>query len=242
MLNQPPIFLGGQGGLVGPVRIEYGTVTAAGVVCRKDLSDCGKLVLRQDPSGELVESPHHVSNFYPGVYWYVKRRAINNINYIANLVALRHWYAHVRPLFSKGHGMEQTLYAGVLGKLDVIIAERIKRFKELAQKMPESIERYRRVMKEKKSEKLLRQKKELYERGDSIDALTAKGLEGHGNLSKLEPFLEQLNKHIKEKGPDYVAVIQGLDKTWSGVGTEWLQGIVDDINDEALERMPSFMD
>jgi hypothetical protein len=39
-----------------------------------------------------------------------------------------------------------------------------------------------------------------------------------------------------------VSVIQGLDKTWSGVGTEWLQGIVDDINDEALERIPSFMD
>ncbi|MGD8758529.1 MAG: UDP-N-acetylglucosamine pyrophosphorylase, partial [Deltaproteobacteria bacterium] len=44
MLNQQPIFLGGQGGLVGPVCLEYGTVTAAGVVCRKDLRERGKLM------------------------------------------------------------------------------------------------------------------------------------------------------------------------------------------------------
>ena len=32
MLNQHPIFLGGQGGLVGPCRLEFGTVTAAGSI------------------------------------------------------------------------------------------------------------------------------------------------------------------------------------------------------------------
>jgi bifunctional UDP-N-acetylglucosamine pyrophosphorylase/glucosamine-1-phosphate N-acetyltransferase len=36
MLNQDPIFLGGQGGLVGPCRLAYGTVVAAGTVWRKD--------------------------------------------------------------------------------------------------------------------------------------------------------------------------------------------------------------
>jgi bifunctional UDP-N-acetylglucosamine pyrophosphorylase/glucosamine-1-phosphate N-acetyltransferase len=36
MLNQSPIFLGGQGGLVGPSRLGYGTVIAAGVIYRGD--------------------------------------------------------------------------------------------------------------------------------------------------------------------------------------------------------------
>lgn len=36
MLDHPPIFLGGQGGLVGPVRLGYGTVIAAGTVWRDD--------------------------------------------------------------------------------------------------------------------------------------------------------------------------------------------------------------
>ncbi len=34
MLREPPIFLGGQGGLVGPARIGFGTVIAAGSVWR----------------------------------------------------------------------------------------------------------------------------------------------------------------------------------------------------------------
>ena len=41
MLNQPPIFLGGQGGLVGPVRIGHGTVIAAGTIYRKDCPEGG---------------------------------------------------------------------------------------------------------------------------------------------------------------------------------------------------------
>ncbi|MFZ3104728.1 MAG: UDP-N-acetylglucosamine pyrophosphorylase, partial [Smithella sp.] len=35
MLREPPIFLGGQGGIVGPVQIDYGTVIPAGVICRQ---------------------------------------------------------------------------------------------------------------------------------------------------------------------------------------------------------------
>lgn len=34
MLNQPPIFLGGQGGIVGPLRLGFGNVVAAGCVLR----------------------------------------------------------------------------------------------------------------------------------------------------------------------------------------------------------------
>ena len=45
MVDQPPIFLGGQGGLVGPCRIAYGTVLAAGQICRHDVLKPGHLVL-----------------------------------------------------------------------------------------------------------------------------------------------------------------------------------------------------
>ena len=36
MLNQRPIFLGGQGGLVGPRRLGFGITVAAGTIIRKD--------------------------------------------------------------------------------------------------------------------------------------------------------------------------------------------------------------
>ena len=43
MLREPPIFLGGQGGIVGPVQIDYGTVIPAGIICRQDFKTAGSL-------------------------------------------------------------------------------------------------------------------------------------------------------------------------------------------------------
>jgi len=240
MLNQPPVFLGGQGGLVGPVCLEYGTVTAAGVVCRKDLREGGKLMLAQGPCRQCVEAPRLIADFHPGVYWFMKRRVINNVNYIANLLALRQWYVKVRSLFFGGGFMGELLYVGLLEKLDMAIRERIERFKALSQKMPESAKRYRGIIKEPLNEKLLRQKQELFERWQDVEAIFSGHLENSGDPSIREPFLEELARHIKEKGADYLAVIQGLDMTCSANGTKWLQGIVDAVNKAVLQVMPSF--
>jgi len=240
MLNQAPIFLGGQGGLVGPVRVEYGTVIAAGVVCRTDIPDGGRLVLAQGFDRQSDEGSSKISNFYPGVYWSVKRQVINNIDYIANLVALRQWYVRVRSLFFAGNTMDETLYEGVVDKLDMAIGERTARFKALAEKMPESANRYRAVVKGQVSDKLLTQKQELFERWQDVVAVFSRNSEYLGDPSVREPFLEEVNRQIKEKGARYLEVIQGLDKAWSAKGTEWLQGIVDAINQQALELMPSY--
>ena len=92
MLDQPPIFLGGQGGLVGPCRIAFGTTIAAGSIYRKDELRPGRLLIETVGRGGSVP-------FVTGFYRVVKRTFINNILYIGNLFALRQWYYHVRPLF-----------------------------------------------------------------------------------------------------------------------------------------------
>jgi UDP-N-acetylglucosamine/UDP-N-acetylgalactosamine diphosphorylase len=240
MLNQPPIFLGGQGGLVGPVCLEYGTVIAAGVVCRKDLRESNKLMLAQGPCRQCVEAPRLIADFHPGVYWFMKGRVTNNVGYIANLLALRQWYVKVRSLFFGADPMSELLYRGLLDKLDMAIRERIERFKALSQKMPESAKRYAEIIKEPLNEKLLTQKQELFERWQDVEAVFSAHLEDSGDPSIWEPFLEELTRQFKEKGADYVAVIQGLDRTWSAHGTKWLQGIVDAVNGAALQVMPSF--
>ncbi|MCK4390019.1 MAG: protein GlmU [Desulfobacterales bacterium] len=240
MLNQAPIFLGGQGGMAGPLRLGYGTVIAAGVVCRRDVLDDHQLVLAQGLRSNAVEEADLVSDFNPGIYWHVTARVINNINYIANVVALKHWYVSVRSRFMRGDHMGEMLYEGVLDKLDIALNERIKGLKALSGKMPESAKRYQSVMKDEVSEKLLRQKQELFERWQEVEAVFANSRENRGDPSCREPFLEQIEKAIREKGPDYVRVIQGLDATWSAEGTRWLQGIVDGINRQVLDLMPSF--
>ena len=71
MLDQAPIFLGGQGGLVGPCRIGYGNVIAAGSIYRKDAVGSDRL---------LIANPGHGGSipFRPGVHINVKRILVNN--------------------------------------------------------------------------------------------------------------------------------------------------------------------
>ena len=95
-------------------------------------------------------------------------------------------------------------------------------------------------MKGEASEILLNQKKALYEQWPALEGMFAHNLDDSGDPSSREPFLEELDKRISENRTDYIATIQGLDKTCSEMGTAWLQGIVDRINGAGLEVMPSF--
>ena len=55
MLNQSPIFLGGQGGIVGPSRIGYNTVIAAGVIYRGDCPQGNKLLMGKEPQNGDID-------------------------------------------------------------------------------------------------------------------------------------------------------------------------------------------
>jgi bifunctional UDP-N-acetylglucosamine pyrophosphorylase/glucosamine-1-phosphate N-acetyltransferase len=233
MLNQKPIFLGGQGGLVGPSRLGYGTVIAAGVIYRGDYPEGGKL---------LVDGRTKKTNsvFYPGIYWNIERRIRNNINYIANLIALRRWYLNVRIQFFQENFMSQKLYAGALEKLDMAIDERINRLKALTYKTPKSGEHYEKILKGQDSKVLVNQKKELFDNWQEIEDALFLFRKKLGGISERNAFLEKVARDRDKKGDDYIKVIQGLDKEWHAKGTSWLQGTVDKINKEILEKIPSF--
>ncbi|MDM8524548.1 protein GlmU [Desulfococcaceae bacterium HSG8] len=124
MLNQPPIFLGGQGGLVGPCRLAYGTVIAAGSICRKDELRPGRLIFEGGRSGNIP--------FSAGGYLNIHRILENNVIYIANLNALMQWYQHIRSQFISDD-FPETLLDALKEKLNMGIKERIGRLKKLCQ-------------------------------------------------------------------------------------------------------------
>ncbi|MBF0378503.1 MAG: protein GlmU [Desulfamplus sp.] len=95
MIKSHPIFLGGQGGVVGPCRMPFGSVTAAGTIWRKDILEPDKLMF----GGGIRES---VLDRKIGIYSNVKRIFKNNILYIAGLISLMSWYVHIRPIFVGG--------------------------------------------------------------------------------------------------------------------------------------------
>jgi bifunctional UDP-N-acetylglucosamine pyrophosphorylase/glucosamine-1-phosphate N-acetyltransferase len=232
MLNQSPIFLGGQGGLVGPCRLEFGTVIAAGSIFRKDELRPERLLFGgMGKSGNIP--------FMPGKYDNIKRITVNNIIYIANLIALEHWYRHVRSQFVSDD-FPEPLFDGLKEKIDMAIAERIHRFKALSQKMSNSVRDYQYPAKENSSPLILQQKNELHKRWAALEENFNFRRNTEDKRKLRDIFLEKIDSAIKTSGKDYLSVIKGLSIEDKNTGTRWLQGIVDAITTEAFNIMPSF--
>ena len=230
MLNQPPIFLGGQGGMVGPSQIGYNTVIAAGVIYRGDFPQGHKILMGKEPQREDID-------FYPGLYRSVKRRVINCIEYISNIIALKQWYLIVRSKFFQGSDMEKLLYEGALEKLEIIFNERIKRFKQLASKMEKSIELYKSIKGIEVSNDLINQKRELFENIQEIEKGFNECLSYSGDEEMKDEFLNNIDRTNK----DFIDEIQNLSEEIKKVGTSWLLSIVENTKNIILNYLPSFI-
>jgi len=234
MLNQNPIFLGGQGGMIGPCRLGFGAVVAAGTIFRSDCPEGGKLIF-----GGPRKSGRR--DFHPDIYHSIQRRMVKNIIYIGNLCALRQWYLHVRSLFFRGDPLSQALFHGVVNKLDLALAERIKRLGSVAAKMPGSIEGHRELTGEKGSlEGVPAQQQEFHDTWPNIEQVLQSAREEAGDGARRDSFLEQLGRGGEKSGDTYVAAIQRLDPASSEMGSDWLQGIVEKITRNVLDLLPSF--
>jgi UDP-N-acetylglucosamine/UDP-N-acetylgalactosamine diphosphorylase len=234
MLNQKPIFLGGQGGLVGPCRLEFGTITAAGTICRKDQLQSGYLVF--EAKGKSRNIPF-TFGMYPGI----KRIVFNNIVYIANLLALKQWYDHVRSQFISNDFPEFLLDA-LKEKLAMAVDERIARLKTLSRKMPTSVKIYQQITKESASSRILKQKKEFYNKWTEIEDHFMSLMNKDVNEKLRDMFLETIRLGIINNGYDYISVIKELKSEDRNNGTRWLQSIVDHIVECVLKIVPSFND
>jgi bifunctional UDP-N-acetylglucosamine pyrophosphorylase / glucosamine-1-phosphate N-acetyltransferase len=231
MINQKPIFLGGQGGIVGPLTIEYGTIVAAGTIVRKDVEKENTMLLG---SPTIARSMRFHSNLYSNLSRIIKL----NINYIASLIALRSWYINIRSIFIKDN-LENELHKGAVQKLDSSINERLKQLKKIAGKMPESIE-VQKSISDNPSEKMIIRKQEYAGKWPEIEEFLNGCLEENDSIQDKEDFIKIINNGISQRGNDYITVVKGLGTEESQKGTDWLQGIVDTINSRVWEFLPSF--
>jgi bifunctional UDP-N-acetylglucosamine pyrophosphorylase/glucosamine-1-phosphate N-acetyltransferase len=232
MLNQSPIFLGGQGGLVGPCRLEFGTITAAGTICRKDQLQPGQLVF--ETIGKSGNIPFTIG-MYPGI----KRIVTNNIVFIANLIALEQWYRQIRSQLISSD-FPEPLFAALTEKLSMGLDERIGRLKALSQKMPDAVDAYKSYAKTDRLTLILQQKHEFHEKWVELDEFFASQKAIHVKESIKDAFLDKIQQSISANGKDYIAVIQNLKAEDKELGTQWLQGIVDYIVAGAFSMMPAF--
>lgn len=134
MLREHPIFLGGQGGLVGPVRVEYGSVLPAGAIRRKDALEPDQLLPVTRPGGRGAK-PYDMRT-----YASIDRVVRNNMIYIGNIHALLAWYRFARRLTMVGDDFQRACYKGGVRVLELVLAERVKRLAQFAEKVTESVE------------------------------------------------------------------------------------------------------
>lgn len=207
LLNQPPVFLGGQGGLVGPARIAFGTVVPAGQILRKDVLDPSHLVLEDAPPPGRMPFDHQV-------YGKIDRLIRNNLAYIGNLKALKAWYRVARAPFMETDAWSRSAFEGAVATLDLILRERVKRLGEVAARMPASIARL----------------------GGSTHAGASEAARQQQHFAQAWPAMEHgLRDDAAAPNPPqlpppqtpYLNWVASLDATTQAAVTAWLGGIVE---------------
>lgn len=215
MLNQPAIFLGGQGGTVGPVRLGFGTVIAAGSVVRHDMTEDNKLVIAKVHPGKVMDVRHHA-------YVNLGRIMGNNVIYLANLAALEQWYTHVRRLFFSRQEFGSLMYAGAFDKLALAKKERISRLTSLAGKIPAHHAAQR----------------EVSENMESVCGLFSADLPD-SILRGRDSFLAAFEEAGARDAAGYIDAIRALPPATARPGVVWLQQIIDSLCGRASSLLAS---
>ena len=214
MLNQRPVFLGGQGGLVGPAEIGFGCITAAGSVVRKSENRTDRLILGGGFKNASLPRK-------PGVYTNPGHIFTRNIAYIAGLIALDAWYQHVRSLFICDF-YSKELIRGAKENLSSCIDERIKRLLAFGEKLKVSRDLLTAGSKGQGSAAV-----KSHDRVIAVLERAGEIIETHRTSDPVTEeaaiFINTVKSAISGNG--YVSVIQALDQKTIDTGCDWLESI-----------------
>ena len=217
-LDQPPIFLGGQGGLVGPARIAYGVVLPAGTICRQDALEENTLFVPRPPTGGSCK-------YIVGAYKDIRRILHNNLIYIGNLWALRQWYRLIRARTMSDDPFHEECRLGAIKRIESGIDERVNRLKELAGKMQFSQECARSGESAALSPEIEERQRALAEHWPKMEESLLKGVDDTVGAAAREAFLNEWEKIPTIGG--HIEAVRFLSREARETGVKWLQAIVD---------------
>jgi len=213
LLNQPPIFLGGQGGMVGPSSIAFGTVLPAGQIWRGDHSKPGQIVLQK--SGSCNAALPFIAGRYKGIGRIVR----SNLRYIGNLAAMDLWYHVVRRSFMQGDPSRQRCFNGARQRLQEMFAERLRRMEELAGNIEKSLA----LPGENPFRDEHREFLKGWEGGRERLTELFSGVERSAVPGRVPPALAALSA---AGAGDYIAAVQGLAPESAEAFADWLDSCV----------------
>ena len=210
MLRERPIFLGGQGGAVGPVRTAYGAVVGAGSILRSDV--------RIENSLTVVGGMQSIAQpFAPDEYRNLNSLVAKNLDYLANLDALEEWYRHARRPFFAAQPLGEFVYEGAVEMLARARAERLTRLRKLAARLP----------------RLNEAQRTLVARLEEVA-----GVFGTPSPAP-DPELVRTLTAEADRGVPYLDAIRALPPEQVAAGVRWLSEVVDTQYARAVAPLPA---
>lgn len=221
MLDRPPIFLGGQGGLVGPARLAFGTVVAAGVTCRQDILEENRLFAGRAGAGGGTRA------YSNGVYAGIERLVANNLHYIGNIRALQAWYHLVRKPLMTGLPFQEACHAGATARLARIFEERVTRLGEVAARMDGVLTQAEAGKRPRLGAAVARSYEGLVDLWPAIETRLRAGIPDAIGEREREAFLAEW-RGIPSLTP-YPEAVAALSRTGREAGSAWLQAVVNEV-------------
>lgn len=221
LLRSKPVFVGGNCGIVGPVEIGFGAVTAAGSVIRRDV---GENVLVATGSKNV-----QIRGFDRRIYGSLTSRFLLTAKLIGTFRALDCWYTQVR--LPSASAAERPLYEAARKQIELQVAERIKRLGNIIAKLPESIS-LSLASSSTEDSPAIRQHRVLIECWPAVrDALSSPVTPPAAPVDFISAFGEARNK-----GMGHIQAIQNTDAGLSETA-QWLEDIVDVVIERARESL-----
>ena len=212
LLRSAPVFVGGNCGLVGPVEIGLGSVTAAGSVIRRDVGEDMVVV--------TGGKNRNIPNFDRRIYGKLVPQFLLTAKLIGTLRALEAWYATVRlPHATSG---ELPFHTAARTQIELQTGERIKRLDRIVTKLPQSI-----ALASKRTASgggaRIDQHRKLIDRWPAAKSALNSPIEHKGP----PPALLEEYSSARAAGQCHVSAIQNLPSTEEA--TQWLEGMVEEV-------------
>jgi bifunctional UDP-N-acetylglucosamine pyrophosphorylase/glucosamine-1-phosphate N-acetyltransferase len=222
MLDQPPIFLGGLAGVVGPSRVGFGSVLAAGTVYRADY-DAGVLVL-----GERKRDGS--TAFRPRALGAIGAKVTKNVLYLAELSALWAWYRHARPRLAGADALAQAVIASGLRMVEANVDERLKQLDRFRDLVKDCIPAGASAAGESP---LAGEWRDFVAGWDRVRAVLGDFREIEGRTESRDEFCRRLTP-----AASYTAAIQGLSAEDRRRGVDWLASVRAEVMDRCRAALP----
>ena len=210
-LDQERLFIGGNNSLLGPVKADFGTMTAAGARIKGKLPK-GLNYGHSLPKGTV----DYDARIFSGVSGIVK----NQVNVLAELTALANWYKQVRINCAAQTPEQKFLYESGLRMVELNYQERLDQLSRYVDFLENSV----RLL-----ENMQASKKEISEQKDLLSRWPKLGSE----FKNLEKYETQIPESLKEEfenlqsqgQSDYTELIKNLSQSGKQAGKIWLSEI-----------------